>query len=1110
MSEDHGSDYTESEKIDKDVQKGASNDTEEVAACDGVDEERPSSAITSDDSAINNKEIVSSNIDEKESEYSANDSKHAKLNWTLNRREFTVKWSLPREFTTAKDYIALCLAESVDTSGVVERVPATGCASGDIMWLLDEPNQPYEDCEQLLCFRYYNGEGEECVAESPTLPARFKVDLKKLPSRLKEGISRKRSGDQVSPFSYNNESFEMNSENPLRVEFVPGANHDIKHLSDNVNKCSISVLESNGNNFNLEQTKCDASESLVSNFSKESHSVNSESQNVMECKPTSSGVKKKCPPPVDTGGGQAFNGVKKKTKGNGGFESPTSPGTEYYKIWSPKNPCKIMKFVYDVEGASMPSEAEKSPVPPLPPRQSHKPLERMHAFSPPQVPRHRKPKKLTKPEDTFTFELIDIDEQFFTDNNITNSAVLQGEINDFKPGEFYCGNQVAMSATTSFWRGGPNVAPLATPETDGSLCESTVSSMKLCRLIEGKKSKDVPDGSPSVSNKNNVMFIKDIGPDNYITTTFARKEKASPPLDVATNITPNHAKSEEKAQNSFLNDISNHSEFEDDNRNQIEEKEITVKGHKPLTRQSSVRANTPTMMTAFLNSSHIDVPNRETDNNSSNAPSSCNSSHSSSPVEESSKILPTMGTMLMNRKDSCDSSTPKHSSLPRHLLKNLGCQSTPKHSPHKTLAKNNPESPMRPHPRVLTRVAALAGAGVNVPQCPPTPTHHARRPRPIPPADLHPPPIQNSESRLHDNFEMVEFTNELRTSEIRSPNLEFVNSNHFTIVHAGPPDDVIFRRPRPVEDSDDNDNAVASPTPLRHMAGIRLPSIPERASRQMALTGDFPANMIGGIIECEEPLPAGWEARMDSHGRVFYIDHINRTTTWQRPGANGTAPRSPAPEVQRRQLDRRYQSIRRTMTRTQLEEAPPAPSPAPAPATSAGPSAPHAPHPAAAFLARPDFYNVLHMNQEASALYNCNSTLKHMISKIRRDTASFERYQHNRDLVALVNMFSDAARDLPLGWDTKLDRNGKAPTPPPRPPVTVSDVQTLNTQQEIPVAYNDKVVAFLRQPNIMSILRERCGGCGSALRDKVSAVRVEGAPALARYQNDLQLTCMLR
>ena len=26
-----------------------------------------------------------------------------------------------------------------------------------------------------------------------------------------------------------------------------------------------------------------------------------------------------------------------------------------------------------------------------------------------------------------------------------------------------------------------------------------------------------------------------------------------------------------------------------------------------------------------------------------------------------------------------------------------------------------------------------------------------------------------------------------------------------------------------------------------------------------------------------------WEARMDCHGRVFYIDHKNHKTTWQKP-----------------------------------------------------------------------------------------------------------------------------------------------------------------------------------------------------------------------------------
>lgn len=68
------------------------------------------------------------------------------------------------------------------------------------------------------------------------------------------------------------------------------------------------------------------------------------------------------------------------------------------------------------------------------------------------------------------------------------------------------------------------------------------------------------------------------------------------------------------------------------------------------------------------------------------------------------------------------------------------------------------------------------------------------------------------------------------------------------------------------------------------------------------------------------------------------------------------------------------------------------------------------------------------MLQEALSLYNRNGSLKHMVSKIRRDPQSFERYQHNRDLVTLVNLFADSMRDLPRGWETKFDRNGKVRT----------------------------------------------------------------------------------
>lgn len=31
------------------------------------------------------------------------------------------------------------------------------------------------------------------------------------------------------------------------------------------------------------------------------------------------------------------------------------------------------------------------------------------------------------------------------------------------------------------------------------------------------------------------------------------------------------------------------------------------------------------------------------------------------------------------------------------------------------------------------------------------------------------------------------------------------------------------------------------------------------------------------------PLPSGWEERQDANGRTYYVNHIARTTQWERP-----------------------------------------------------------------------------------------------------------------------------------------------------------------------------------------------------------------------------------
>lgn len=78
--------------------------------------------------------------------------------------------------------------------------------------------------------------------------------------------------------------------------------------------------------------------------------------------------------------------------------------------------------------------------------------------------------------------------------------------------------------------------------------------------------------------------------------------------------------------------------------------------------------------------------------------------------------------------------------------------------------------------------------------------------------------------------------------------------------------------------------------------------------------------------------------------------------------------------------------------------------------------------PAVRFLLRPDFFNLLHLNDEALAQYNGSPTLKSMVTRIRREgqqnpplTGSFDRHQHNRYLVALINKFAETSRPLPHG-----------------------------------------------------------------------------------------------
>ncbi|XP_021336551.1 E3 ubiquitin-protein ligase HECW1 isoform X2 [Danio rerio] len=337
----------------------------------------------------------------------------------------------------------------------------------------------------------------------------------------------------------------------------------------------------------------------------------------------------------------------------------------------------------------------------------------------------------------------------------------------------------------------------------------------------------------------------------------------------------------------------------------------------------------------------------------------------------------------------------------------------------------------------------------------------------------------------------------------------------------------------------------------------------------------------------DEPLPPNWEARIDSHGRVFYVDHINRTTTWQRPTSAATPDglRRSGSVQQMEQLNRRYQTIQRTMATERREEESGSPrndrtantetdSPLQTNElrrdTSCSPG--HCQKitlllqsPAVKFITHPEFFTVLHANYGAYRMFTNSSCLKHMVLKIRRDARNFERYQHNRDLVTFLNRFADAQLELPRGWEIKtdpqgksffVDHNSRATTfIDPRIPLQngrlpnhlthrqhlqrlrsysageasevsrtrgvsllarpgnslVAAIRNQSQQEPVPLAYNDKIVAFLRQPNIFEVLQERQPSFARnhSLKDKVHHIRTEGTQRLEKLSCDADLVMLL-
>uniref|UniRef100_A0AC34F118 HECT-type E3 ubiquitin transferase n=1 Tax=Panagrolaimus sp. ES5 TaxID=591445 RepID=A0AC34F118_9BILA len=250
-------------------------------------------------------------------------------------------------------------------------------------------------------------------------------------------------------------------------------------------------------------------------------------------------------------------------------------------------------------------------------------------------------------------------------------------------------------------------------------------------------------------------------------------------------------------------------------------------------------------------------------------------------------------------------------------------------------------------------------------------------------------------------------------------------------------------------------------------------------------------------------LPPGWEARVDEKGRILYLDHINKTTTWKPPTI--LEPESDDQSDIAINSNIRYPYSRRTVV------------------TSSN-------YPEKSFHTRPisfllqhNFVDLLHNNADALKLYNDSLYLKHIIHKIRKEPKIFEKFAHNRELVDFLNFFADKTQPLPTGWQIArrpnfeqrlfIDHHSRQITLiDPRLPAEAR----RRARSAPPVRRNhdhngNPIVEILqRTDEIARLVKLRFPEIAPRVCQKLQIIKHNGAEALLRYANDIDLITAIR
>ncbi|XP_061833725.1 NEDD4-like E3 ubiquitin-protein ligase WWP2 isoform X2 [Nerophis lumbriciformis] len=91
----------------------------------------------------------------------------------------------------------------------------------------------------------------------------------------------------------------------------------------------------------------------------------------------------------------------------------------------------------------------------------------------------------------------------------------------------------------------------------------------------------------------------------------------------------------------------------------------------------------------------------------------------------------------------------------------------------------------------------------------------------------------------------------------------------------------LVRHTAPPSSSLDRSQVTSSNTPSRGQQDVQHSETPAEPGPNTISNSDQASN--SSTENHSESLPAGWEQRVLPHGRVYYVDHNTKTTTWERP-----------------------------------------------------------------------------------------------------------------------------------------------------------------------------------------------------------------------------------